>query len=44
VCVKRRALLGISANPSCAGKGGEAALESVFDACFADTTPFDEIY
>lgn len=41
-CVRRRAELSVSMNPFCGG-GGKAkkAVDKVFDACFADTAPFD---
>ncbi|KAJ2849514.1 Mitochondrial inner membrane protease atp23 [Coemansia brasiliensis] len=45
VCVKRRAVLSLLANPSCKSKKhAEAAVNKVFDSCFTDTRPFDEIY
>ncbi|KAJ1834916.1 Mitochondrial inner membrane protease atp23 [Coemansia sp. RSA 2706] len=45
VCVKRRAVLSLLANPSCKSKRhAEAAVNKVFDSCFTDTRPFDEIY
>lgn len=45
VCVKRRAVLSLLANPSCRSeKHAEAAVNKVFDSCFTDTRPFDEIY
>lgn len=31
------------ANPVCQGRA-EQELDRVFDTCFADTAPFDEIY
>jgi inner membrane protease ATP23 len=41
-CVKRRALLSVSMNPYCQGKGvAEAAVERAFATCFNDTRPFD---
>ncbi|KAI9143887.1 peptidase M76 family-domain-containing protein [Paraphysoderma sedebokerense] len=44
-CVKRRAILSVKENPSCSGPGvAENAVNKVFDSCFADTYPFDEIY
>ncbi|KAJ1825044.1 Mitochondrial inner membrane protease atp23 [Coemansia sp. RSA 2671] len=45
VCVKRRAVLSLLANPSCKSpKHAEAAVNKVFKSCFTDTRPFDEIY
>ncbi|KAL0088069.1 peptidase M76 family-domain-containing protein [Phycomyces blakesleeanus] len=44
-CVKRRAVLSVLSNPSCKSReDAERAVASVFDSCFADTRPFDEIY
>ncbi|CAO3677883.1 unnamed protein product [Rhizopus stolonifer] len=44
-CVKRRAILSVQQNPNCESKeDAERAVQSVFDSCFADTRPFDEIY
>ncbi|KAI9493297.1 metalloprotease ATP23 [Zychaea mexicana] len=44
-CVKRRAILSVAENPNCKSKEeAERAVASVFDSCFADTRPFDEIY
>lgn len=43
-CVKRRALLGLAAAPHCRGDAGKEALNQVWDKCFSDTAPFDEIY
>ncbi|KAI3639906.1 hypothetical protein MIR68_002034 [Amoeboaphelidium protococcarum] len=42
-CVRRRALLSIKMNPVC-GDNAEQVLDSVFDKCFNDLEPFDEIY
>ena len=41
-CVKRRAELSVIANPNCAGEKGKAAVEAVFDTCYADTAPFEQ--
>lgn len=44
-CVKRRAILSVSSNPNC--KDREQAtlvVNQVFDSCFRDTRPYDEIY
>ncbi|KAI8969231.1 peptidase M76 [Mycotypha africana] len=44
-CVKRRAVLSVMQNPNCKSKEeAERAVSTVFDSCFADTRPFDEIY
>jgi hypothetical protein len=44
-CVKRRAILSVSQNPPCSGPGvAQRAVNEVFDSCFKDTQPFDEIY
>jgi inner membrane protease ATP23 len=42
-CVKRRALLSLQMVPYCQANAQET-LNQVFDSCFKDTTPFDEIY
>ncbi|KAJ1726362.1 Mitochondrial inner membrane protease atp23 [Coemansia biformis] len=45
ICVKRRAALSVRANPKCkSAKHAEAAVNKVFQSCFTDTRPFDEIY
>lgn len=44
-CVRRRAILSVKENPHC--KDAEHAakvVDEVFDSCFNDTRPFDEIY
>lgn len=43
VCVRRRAELSMSMNPSCKGLRGRLAVDKVFDACLKDTAPFDRI-
>ena len=43
-CVKRRALIGLEAAPHCRGDVGKEAMQKVWESCFADTAPFDEIY
>ncbi|KAI9469868.1 MAG: peptidase M76 family-domain-containing protein [Benjaminiella poitrasii] len=44
-CVKRRAILAVRQNPNCTSdEEAERAVLSVFESCFADTRPFDEIY
>lgn len=43
-CVKRRAILSVQANPCCQKPGeAENAVNQVFDSCFSDTRPFDEV-
>ncbi len=39
-CVKRRALLSVSANPNCRDRA-EEYVDAAFDRCFRDTFPFD---
>ncbi|KAG9290280.1 hypothetical protein G9A89_022256 [Geosiphon pyriformis] len=44
-CVRRRAVLSVSQNASCSAPGVAAkAVGQVFESCFKDTRPFDEIY
>eukprot|EP00842_Homolaphlyctis_polyrhiza_P005777 jgi/Hompol1/61/HPOL_003977-RA len=44
-CVRRRAVLSLKTLPKCQGDGvAEDAVRSVWDSCFKDTAPFDEIY
>lgn len=44
-CVKRRAVLSVEANPSCKDRAmAERAVNEVWESCFKDTRPFDEIY
>ncbi len=42
-CMRRRAELAVRMNPHCSGKKAAAAVDAVFDKCFADTAPFDRI-
>lgn len=44
-CVKRRAVLSILANPACEGsrEKAERTVDEVFESCFGDTRPFDEV-
>ncbi|KAJ3319770.1 Mitochondrial inner membrane protease atp23 [Blyttiomyces sp. JEL0837] len=43
-CVRRRAILSVKQNPSCQGEGvAEDAVRAVWDSCFKDTAPYDEI-
>jgi len=44
-CVKRRAIKSVRANPACSGPGvAEQAVQEVWESCFPDTRPFDEIF
>lgn len=44
-CVRRRAIISVSGNPNCQSKEHAAKIvDEVWDSCFADTRPFDEIY
>ncbi|TBU34402.1 peptidase M76 family-domain-containing protein [Dichomitus squalens] len=44
-CVRRRAVLSVRANPACPDQAtAERAVNEVWDSCFNDTRPFDEIY
>ncbi|KAH7101384.1 peptidase M76 family-domain-containing protein [Auriculariales sp. MPI-PUGE-AT-0066] len=44
-CVRRRALLAVSGHPDCPDAAtAERAVNEVWDSCFPDTRPFDEIY
>ncbi|ODV93632.1 hypothetical protein PACTADRAFT_51408 [Pachysolen tannophilus NRRL Y-2460] len=44
-CVKRRAILSVQANPNCHGKEeAEKIVNEVWESCFNDTRPFEEIY
>lgn len=44
-CVRRRAILSVQARPFCKSKFEAAkAVNDVWESCFADTRPFDEIY
>ncbi|KAL1920643.1 uncharacterized protein VTP21DRAFT_1020 [Calcarisporiella thermophila] len=44
-CARRRAILSVKQNPACSEPGvAERAVAAVFDSCFNDTRPFDEIY
>lgn len=44
-CVKRRAVLSVSANPNCESKEmAETAVNTVWNSCFNDTRPFERIY
>jgi len=44
-CVRRRAILSVRARPSCRDEvHAEKVVNEVWDSCFRDTRPFDEIY
>ncbi|PKY39350.1 hypothetical protein RhiirA4_351930 [Rhizophagus irregularis] len=44
-CTKRRAILSVKQNDACSAPGvAERAVAEVFENCFNDTQPFDEIY
>ncbi|GAA5998297.1 putative metalloprotease [Rhodotorula paludigena] len=44
-CVRRRAILSVAANPNCKSKDeAERVVNEVFESCWPDTRPFDEIY
>ncbi|OJJ50454.1 hypothetical protein ASPZODRAFT_55203 [Penicilliopsis zonata CBS 506.65] len=44
-CVRRRAILSVRARPGCQDeKHAEKVVNEVWDSCFRDTRPFDEIY
>ncbi|PCH34084.1 hypothetical protein WOLCODRAFT_113138 [Wolfiporia cocos MD-104 SS10] len=44
-CVRRRAILSVRANPACPDEAAaERAVNEVWESCFNDTRPFDEIY
>ncbi|KAL8278746.1 hypothetical protein RQP46_008815 [Phenoliferia psychrophenolica] len=43
-CVRRRAILSVAANPNCKSNDeAERAVNEVWESCFADTRPFDEV-
>ncbi|KAI0783400.1 metalloprotease ATP23 [Abortiporus biennis] len=44
-CVRRRAVLSVRANPACPDEAtAERVVNEVWESCFNDTRPFDEIY
>ena len=44
-CVRRRAVLSVMARPACKNKDmAQQVVDEVWDSCFTDTRPFDEIY
>lgn len=43
-CVRRRAILSVAANPNCKSKDeAERVVNEVFESCWPDTRPFDEV-
>ena len=43
-CVRRRAILSVRANPACPDQAtAERAVNEVWESCFNDTRPFDEV-
>ncbi|KLO09801.1 hypothetical protein SCHPADRAFT_833498, partial [Schizopora paradoxa] len=43
-CVRRRAILSVQANPACPDRdAAERAVNEVWESCFNDTRPFDEV-
>jgi hypothetical protein len=43
-CVRRRAVMSVMANPNCPDKeSAERAVNEVWESCFNDTRPFDEV-
>ncbi|KAJ7589681.1 peptidase M76 family-domain-containing protein [Mycena floridula] len=43
-CIRRRAVVSVAANPNCPDQAAaEKAVNEVFDSCFKDTRPFDEV-
>ncbi|OQD79551.1 hypothetical protein PENANT_c048G03178 [Penicillium antarcticum] len=44
-CVRRRAILSVKARPTCKDEAhAERVVNEVWESCFRDTRPFDEIY
>jgi len=44
-CVRRRAVMTVAGNPACPDQAAaERAVNEVWESCFNDTRPFDEIY
>jgi len=43
-CVRRRAIESVKANPACPNEAAaERAVNEVWESCFNDTRPFDEV-
>ncbi|KAJ3863432.1 peptidase M76 family-domain-containing protein [Lentinula novae-zelandiae] len=44
-CIRRRAVTSVAANPACPSLAhAERAVNEVWESCFVDTRPFDEVY
>ena len=44
-CVRRRAVISVTNHPMCRDKAkAKKVVSEVWDSCFADTRPFDEIW
>ncbi|KAJ4481888.1 peptidase M76 family-domain-containing protein [Lentinula aciculospora] len=44
-CIRRRAITSVAANPACPTLAhAERAVNEVWESCFVDTRPFDEVY
>lgn len=44
-CIRRRAILSVTANPNCSGpEEAEKAVNTVWLSCFNDTRPFERVY
>jgi len=44
-CVRRRAVISVKSNPACPNEAAaERAVNEVWESCFNDSRPFDEIY
>ncbi|TEB18550.1 hypothetical protein FA13DRAFT_1745601 [Coprinellus micaceus] len=44
-CVRRRSIESVAANPACPDEAtAERAVNEVWDSCFNDTRPFDEVW
>ncbi|CCK69801.1 putative metalloprotease KNAG_0D00490 [Huiozyma naganishii CBS 8797] len=44
-CVRRRAVISVTGNPKCdSQEQAERVVDEVWDSCFGDTRPFNEIY
>ena len=44
-CVRRRAVISVQANPACPSREeAEKAVNEVWESCFNDTRPFDEVW
>jgi inner membrane protease ATP23 len=44
-CVRRRVIRSVMARPSCQDEAhADKVVNEVWDSCFRDTRPFDEVY